>query len=124
MAGITDRCSGGGLGYSHVKKKQVEKWEMDKQWFISSPNNFFNIADVKYLIKKEETHIIVGFDGNGIDLDLETKKDREGILKFLKKCLTAFAKASMERSANQRNFQEAMLATQKRIIQTHIGVVK
>lgn len=105
-------------------KKKTEKWKMDKNWQISSPRNFFSIADTRFFAKKEDTNIVIGFVGSSVDIHWDSKKDRDGVFNFFIKCKTSYAKACKEHSDHHHNMMEAQLATQKRIINSHIGTVK
>ncbi len=75
-------------------------------------------------MKKGDTAISVVFGAGGVDINWDSKKDRDGIWEFFKKCKIAYALACKKHHDQHHNIMEAQLATQKKIIQEHIGVVK
>ena len=93
----------------------TEEWRIDKNWYVNTPRNYFHINKIEFMIKKDETNIILGFHANNIDLDIKSNEERDGIWEWLKEGIASFHKAIQEHEKLHHEMAALQLEIQNRM---------
>lgn len=94
----------------------AEEWGIDKNWFVKSPRNYFQIRSLEFMVKDGETNITLGFHANGINIDMKTTEERDKLWKWLQEVSVKYYLACEEINKLRTEMQAASLAIQNKIV--------
>lgn len=101
-----------------------ENWTIDEYGFCTNEKIFFNVCDMKSLDKIGEYTLKIGFFASIREITWGSPSDRDKFYDLFSEKMREIKRQDKEHCQYHHNYQEAVLATQKSIINGHIGVIK
>ncbi len=92
-----------------------EQWKCDEAFFIHSPRNFFHIKDFQYLIRHEETNVVLAFVGCQLQIDFKNQENRDNMYDWLIMCRKNYERVCDDHKIMHHAMSKAQLEIQNRM---------